>query len=87
MNVLVAVMDRSITMKNIEDILRECVGHRVTITFCSVDEPKLREVSGILVQVEEQVITFKLFDNYGGSDLYHLNRHSCTLHSVIDEGK
>jgi len=72
---------------DIEEILRACIGRKVAVTFYSHAEPTLRETSGILEKVTTEVITLKLYNSFGEIELYHLNRHSCTLLSVIDEGK
>lgn len=72
---------------DINSILKKCVGNKVGITFYASEEGKLREIEGILLNVTEQVITLEMYDHFGQKDLYYLNRHSCVLHAVVDEGK
>jgi len=74
-------------MKNIGEILEKCINHKVTLVYNSHEESQLRETSGILVGVNAEVIYLKLYSNFGEVEDYYLNRHSCTLHSVIDLGK
>jgi len=72
---------------NLEDILKKVVGHKVTLTFVHREEPTLRETTGILKDFDQNMIHMIVYNNFGEKENYYMNRHACTLLSVIEEGK
>ena len=73
--------------KNIEEILRSLIGHKISIRFTHYQETEMRETFGILVDVTNDIIHMKIYNEFGEQTDYYLNRHACNLHSVSDEGK
>jgi len=74
--------------KDLESLLNELIGHKVAISFTPHEESELRETFGILKAVSKEIIHIELYDDYGEKDSdYYLNRHACTLHSIVDHGK
>lgn len=71
----------------IEKILEKLIDHRVTLRYTPHEETELRETSGILKEINTNVISLTTFDVYGNRETWYLNRHACTLHSIVDEGK
>lgn len=70
---------------NIETLLDRYIGKKITLTYI-IPNDTLRETSGILVSFNENIITIKLYNNYGEEELYSLNRMSCQIVSVIYSG-
>jgi len=74
-------------VENLDELLKELVGHMVSLCYTPHGENRLRETEGILVGVNKDLIQLKLYDNFGETEKYYLNRHGCTMHSVSDYGK
>lgn len=72
---------------NINEILESLINHKVTLHYTQHEESTLRETSGILKQVNKDTIQLILFGEYGEPYTYYLNRHSCVLLSISDEGE
>lgn len=72
--------------ESIEDTLINLIGHKVTIVYTGNLEGTLRETAGILEDVNKTQIKIRIHDSFGESVLWFLNRHSCNLMSVVDEG-
>ena len=72
---------------NIDKVLEKLIGHKVTLHYTQHEEPEMRETSGILRDFNKDVIHMTIFTVYGEKNEWYLNRHACTLLSVIDEGK
>lgn len=72
--------------KTIIDELKSLVGHAIEVGFTMNQEFTLRHTEGILVEVTEELIHMRLYNNYGEISNYYLNRHSCQLVSVVDMG-
>jgi len=73
--------------ETVERVAEKLIQHKITISFTPHEEANLRETSGILESVEKDIVCLKMFDTYGTQQYYYLNRHACTLYSVIDEGE
>ena len=67
-------------------ILEKLIGHKVTLRYTPHEETELRETSGILKEIDTNIISLETYDVYGNLETWYLNRHACTLHSVVDEG-
>jgi len=72
---------------NIEDVLEKLVGHKVILHYTPHEENEMRETSGILRSYNKGIIHLTAFNEYGEKVEFYLNRHACTLHSVVDEGE
>lgn len=70
----------------IESLLKLLIGHKVTLTYTPHEETVLRETSGILKEFNADIIHLTVYNNFGNIEEYYLNRHGCTLHSILDEG-
>jgi len=68
-------------------ILESLVGHKICITHLDNQGGMLRETSGVLVEIDKELIVIEIYDNYGHKNIYHLNRKACQLYSITDEGK
>ena len=71
---------------NLDKVLEKLKRHKVALHFISHDS-EIREVVGILVDFDKDMIHLEMFNNYGEPSEYYLNRHACTLLSIIDEGE
>ena len=71
----------------LDKIMDECIGHRVTVMYCSLGESQLREITGVLIGVSKEVIHIRIYDIAGRKEDHYMNRHSSTIHSIVDEGK
>jgi len=67
----------SVSLKDLKSLLADLVGHQVSLSFTLHEEGDLRDSQGIL----------KEFDDWGYRYDYYLNRHACTLHSIVDYGE
>ena len=74
-------------MNELEGILKQLLGHKVTLHYTPHEENEMRETSGILRQVTKNMIHLTIYNSYGEKVEFYLNRHACTLHSIADEGK
>lgn len=72
---------------NMEKLLKKLIGHKVDLSYISHEEYKLHSTMGILVEFDEDVIRIKLYDNYGDTSNWYLNRHACRLYGVVDYGE
>jgi hypothetical protein len=70
-----------------ESLLKSLVGHNVSLSFTVHEEGDLRDSEGVLMDFNEDFIHLKMFDNFGLTSDYYLNRHASTLHSITDFGK
>lgn len=68
-------------------MLKDVVGHKVALHFTLPEEMRMREVSGILEEFNKEIIKVKVYETNGEISYQYLNRHACTLLSVIDEGE
>jgi hypothetical protein len=73
-------------MNDLKSLLKSLIGHKLTLTFTVHEEGELRDVQGILKDFDDEFIHLKIFDFYGEVTDYYLNRHACTLHSIVDYG-
>jgi len=71
---------------DIDDILNKLINHKIEINFTQHYTSTLRSTSGILKQVTPDTIHMLLYNTYGEPEQYYLNRRSCVLLSIIDEG-
>lgn len=71
-------------MKNIGDVLKTLIGHKVFISF--ITQESKRTANGILKEVSDGIVHLDIYNLCGELEKYYLNRHACTLLSVIDEG-
>jgi len=72
-------------VKSIDDILQQLLNRKITINYTQHEEPEMRETSGTLRGVSKDVIWIEMFDAFGRKLNYFMNRHSCTLLSVVEE--
>ena len=72
---------------DIDSVLNKLMNHKVTISFTPHEEAELRQTSGTLKEISRDIIHLETYDVYGKLDHYYLNRHACTLHSIVDEGE
>lgn len=68
-----------------EHLLKDYVGKNICVTYI-IPNDTLRETSGVLHSFDKEVITMELYDNFGGKDVYHLNRNACQIVSIINIG-
>jgi len=73
------------TDMKLEKILNGLVGHKITISFIS-EEGNIRNASGILKEINEEVIHIDVYNLYGEIEGYYLNRRVNILISIVDEG-
>ena len=72
---------------DIEKLLKKLIGHKVELSFISREEFKMRQTMGVLIEFDEDVIHCVLYDNCGDTSNWYLNRHVCTLYSIMDYGE
>lgn len=72
--------------KEMENILKKLIDHGITISFKPHGE-SLRETTGILRKLSEEIIELEIYATAGERETYYLNRRGSTLHSIIDLGK
>jgi len=71
---------------NLDKILEKLKHHKVVLHYLDHNS-EVHEAVGILVDFDKDVIHLEMFNNYGESSEYYLNRYACTLLSIIDEGE
>jgi len=74
-------------INELENVLKKLIGHKLTLSFITNVDGTLRETTGVLRKLSPEIMELKIYTTTGESELYYLNRHVCTLHSVIDLGK
>lgn len=74
-------------VKDLESLLERLLGHNVCLSFTVHEEGDLRESEGVLTNFNSEFIYLRMWDGFGESYEYYLNRHACTLHSITDLGK
>ena len=74
-------------MKDLKSLLNDLVGHQVSLSFTLHEEGDLRDSEGILKEFDDDFIHLEMFDTWGYRYDYYLNRHACTLHSIVDYGE
>lgn len=72
---------------NIISKLKSMLGHAIEVSFTHHEEITLRRTSGILMDVTDEYVYLKLYNDFGESTDYYLNRHSCQLVSIVDFGE
>lgn len=47
----------------------------------------MRETEGVLLGSNENMIHIRVWNTHGEEESVYINRHSCSLLSILDEGK
>lgn len=74
-------------MKDLKSLLSDLINHQVSLSFTLHEEGDLRDSQGILKEFDDDFIHLEMFDDWGYRYDYYLNRHACTLHSIVDYGE
>lgn len=73
---------------NLEKLLSKLINHKLVLSYTPHEEGDLRETYGVLKDFNKDIVHMELYDDYGELESnYYLNRHGCTLHSIIDYGE
>ena len=70
----------------VDKILEKLIMHEVTISHVVNSSGERLLTHGVLIKLDDEIITLNCFDDYGRKELYHLNRKACQLYSIVDGG-
>jgi len=78
-------MSKNNLPRDINELLKSLLNHKISIAFIPRND-NVKDMLGILKDFNENIIWLESVEAYGCKTQYYLNRHSCILLSIIDEG-
>lgn len=75
-----------LSKSRVDKIIEKLIGHEVTISHIVNSSGERLKTSGVVREIDDEIITVECYDIVGHKDLYHLNRKACQLYSILDEG-